>query len=89
MSGGCCSIAHRLFRQTNDDASQRFSGWATPTTFKVIVAFAVWIIHRTPAEYLKPNATADTAGCFYFFFPCTCGTFEFCTHADEAEPGQY
>lgn len=86
MSGGCCSIARWLFRQTNDDASQRFSGWATPTTFKAIVAFTVWIIHRTPAEYLKPDTTADTPGCFRLFIPSTCGISEFRIHAAEAEP---
>lgn len=89
MSGGCCSIARWLFRQTNDDASQRFSGWATSTTSKVIVASTVWVIHWTPPEYLKPNATADTPGCFHFSFSCNCGTSEFRTEADDAEPGQY
>lgn len=71
MSGGCCSIARWSVRQTNDDASQRFSGWPTPITFKMIVAFTMWMIHGTPAEYLKPNVTADTPSCFHFFFHCT------------------
>lgn len=91
MSGGCCSIARWLVRQTNDDASQRFRGCATSTIFKAIVAFIVWIIHRPPGKYLNPNATADRYSWLLSFssFLAPVAQSDFRTHADEAEPGQH
>lgn len=50
-----------LFRQTADGVSQRFTDWATSTIFKMMVEFAVKLIHRPTAKYINPRATADTA----------------------------